>query len=191
MRFLGRSWEMSEAATTPEALFFERRRLIGLGAGALAAGLVGRAHPARAAAIDGMLPATANAAFHAAEPLTPEDAVVGYNNFYEFGFSKYVASASQKLKTSPWTITIDGLVEKPLTLDVDDLLKKVTLEERIYRHRCVEAWSMVVPWTGFPLADLVKLAAPKSDAKYLLMETFMDPKVAPYQSAPQDRKSVV
>lgn len=185
MRFGRRSWEISENEVTPEALFFDRRRLLGLGAGALAAGLVGRPGAARAAAIDAMLPAKANPAFGAGEALTAETAATGYNNFYEFGLSKNIQAASKKLKPAPWRITIDGLVEAPATLDVDDLLKKVTLEERIYRHRCVEAWSMVVPWTGFPLAELVKLARPKTEAKYLLMESFMDPSVAPYQKAPQ------
>lgn len=184
MRFSKRSWDLSEREATPEALFFDRRRLLGLGAGALAAGLVG-GRAARAAAVDGLLPAAKNAGFTTTDALTPERAFTGYNNFYEFGFSKYIQSASQKLKTSPWRIVIDGLVEKPLTLDLDDLLKKVTLEERICRHRCVEAWSMVVPWTGFPLAELVKLAAPKAEANYLQMESFLDPKLAPAQNAPQ------
>ena len=185
MRFGRRSWEIPEAEVTPETAFLARRRLLGFAAGGLAAGLVGLPRGAAAAAIDGMLPAKASTAYGPGETLTTETAATSYNNFYEFGFSKGIQAASKKLKTSPWTITIDGLVETPMTLDVDDLMKKVALEERIYRHRCVEAWSMVVPWTGFALADLVKLAKPKADAKYLLMESFMDPKVAPYQSAPQ------
>lgn len=185
MRFGRRSWEIPEAEVTPEAVFLERRRLLGFAAGGLAAGLVGLPRGARAAAIEGMLPARANPAFGPGDTPTAETAATSYNNFYEFGLSKNIVAASKKLPTMPWTITIDGLVEKPLTLDIDDLLKKVSLEERIYRHRCVEAWSMVVPWTGFPVAELVKLAAPKAEAKYLLMESFMNPKVAPYQSAPQ------
>ena len=185
MRFTKRSWDLSEREATPEAVFLDRRRLLGFGAGALAAGLIGRTGAARAAAIDGLLPAARSPAFALAEAATPEASFTGYNNFYEFGFSKSIQTASRKLKTSPWTITLDGLVEAPMTLDIDDLLKKVTLEERIYRHRCVEAWSMVVPWTGFPLAEIVRLARPKAEAKYLLMESFLDPKVAPAQRAPQ------
>jgi sulfoxide reductase catalytic subunit YedY len=176
---------LSENDVTPEAVFLERRRLLGFGAGALAAGLVGGAGRARAAAVDGLLPAAKNPAFALAEAPTPEKSVTGYNNFYEFGFSKYIQSDSQRLKTSPWRIVIDGLVEAPITLDLDDLLKKVTLEERIYRHRCVEAWSMVIPWTGFPLAEIVKLARPKAEAKFVQMESFLDPKVAPAQRGPQ------
>ncbi len=184
MRFGRRSWDLREAEATPEALFVERRRLLGLGAGVLAAGVIGRGASARAAAIDGLLPAKANMAF-VGDTLTSEGAATGYNNFYEFGLSKGIQAASKRLKTAPWRITVDGLVDASTTLDIDDLLKKVTLEERVYRHRCVEAWSMVVPWTGFPLADLVKLASPKAEAKYLVMQSFMDPSVAPYQNAPQ------
>ena len=89
----------------------------------------------------------------------------------------------RRCKIRPWTIKIDGLVEKPLTLDIDDLLKKMPLEERLYRHRCVEAWSMAVPWSGFPMAALVDLAKPLGSAKYVQMETFIDPEMAPGQKA--------
>jgi sulfoxide reductase catalytic subunit YedY len=180
-----RSWEIGEAETTPESAFFGRRRfLAGLG-GAAAAGAFGWAGPAGAGALDGRLPAPPNVRLSAAETLTPEGIATTYNNFYEFGFSKNIVAASKKLKTSPWRVVIDGLCDHPFEADVDDLLKKVSLEERIYRFRCVEAWSMVVPWTGFALSELVALAGPKPEAKYLRMETFLDPKVAPYQSAAQ------
>ena len=85
------------------------------------------------------------------------------------------------METSPWAVSIDGDVANPLTLDVEDLIKKVGLEERLYRHRCVEAWSMAVPWTGFPLRKLVALAEPKSSVRYVKMQTFMNAKVAPGQ----------
>ncbi|HEU0155769.1 MAG TPA: protein-methionine-sulfoxide reductase catalytic subunit MsrP, partial [Stellaceae bacterium] len=104
-----------------------------------------------------------------------------YNNFYEFGSEKEIADDAQALKIRPWTIKIDGLVEKPFTIGIDDLLKKVTLEERVYRHRCVEAWSLVVPWSGFPLSALVALAKPLGSAKYLRTETFLDTAEAPGQ----------
>lgn len=180
-----RGWEIPEREATPESVFLERRRLLaGLG-GALAAGALGIAGTARAGEIDARLPAAPNVRLSAPETLTPEAVATSYNNFYEFGFSKNIVAASKKLKTSPWRIVVDGLCEAPFEADVDDLLKKVSLEERVYRFRCVEAWSMVVPWTGFPLADLVALARPKAEAKYLRMETFLDPKVAPYQAAAQ------
>lgn len=112
---------------------------------------------------------------------TEEDKVTSYNNFYEFGTTKNIKRKAEKLSTSPWRITIDGLVTNSLELDYDDLLLKVKLEERIYRLRCVEAWSMLVPWIGFPLKALLKLAEPKSSAKYLVMKTFFDPEIAPIQ----------
>lgn len=111
----------------------------------------------------------------------PESVTGRYNNFYEFGTQKSVYTAVDGLKPRPWTVKIDGLCNKPQELDVDDLSRKVGLEERLYRHRCVEAWSMTIPWTGFPLAKLVALADPKPEAKFVRFETFLDPKVAPGQ----------
>ena len=112
---------------------------------------------------------------------TEEDKVTSHNNFYEFGTTKNIKRKAEKLSTSPWRITINGLVSNSLELDYDDLLLKVKLEERIYRLRCVEAWSILVPWIGFPLKALLKLAEPKSSAKYLVMKTFFDPEIAPIQ----------
>ena len=111
-------------------------------------------------------------------PITPEEINGNYNNFYEFGTAKNVAKAAQALKIRPWTVKIDGMVEKPFEIAIDDLIRKMPLEERLYRHRCVEAWSMTIPWTGFPLAKLVELAKPLSSAKYVEMQTFQD-KTAP------------
>jgi len=111
-----------------------------------------------------------------AETLTPETKVITHNNFYEFGAQKnQPAELSQGFKVDPWKLTISGEVEKPFTLDYDDLYAAFGLEERIYRLRCVEAWSMVIPWIGFSLADLVKKAKPTSKAKYLAFETLYDP----------------
>ena len=111
-----------------------------------------------------------------AETLTPETKVITHNNFYEFGAQKnQPAELSQGFKVDPWTLTISGEVEKPFTLDYDDIYAAFDLEERIYRLRCVEAWSMVIPWIGFSLADLVKKAKPTSKAKYLAFETLYDP----------------
>jgi sulfoxide reductase catalytic subunit YedY len=118
-------------------------------------------------------------------PLTPEDKVTGYNNFYEFGLDKADPAANAgSLKTDPWTLTINGEVAKPLTLDHDALTTRFPLEERIYRMRCVEAWSMVVPWIGFPLHKLLALVEPTSQAKYVAFKTIFTPDQMPGQ---QDR----
>ena len=129
----------------------------------------------------GLYPAKRNERYTLDRPLTDEKLATTYNNFYEFGSQKTIAEDAQELPIRPWSVSIDGMVEKPLTLDIDDLLKRVTLEERLYRHRCVEAWSMAVPWTGFPLKALVDMAQPLGSAKYLQMQTFQNPKVAPGQ----------
>ena len=115
--------------------------------------------------------------------LTPEDVNASYNNFYEFGSHKRIARAAQALPIRPWEITLDGLVEEEKVVGIDDLLDTMPLEERLYRHRCVEAWSMTIPWSGFAMRELVKLAKPLSSAKYVRMETFMNPEVAPGQRA--------
>jgi sulfoxide reductase catalytic subunit YedY len=184
-----RGWELPDKAATSEAVFRDRRRLLkGLAAGpifatGLAAGL-GRLAPARAADADpsaGVYPAKRNARYVLDRPLTDEKYPTTYNNFYEFGMEKTVWEDAQALKVRPWTIKIDGMVEKPITLGFDDLLKKMTIEERLYRHRCVEGWSFTVPWSGFPMAALVDFARPLGSASYLRMETFMDPGVAPGQ----------
>src|SRR4029077_13467524 len=96
-----------------------------------------------------------------------------------FGSHKRIADAAQALPIRPWTVAIDGMVEQPLTLDFDALLARMPREERLYRHRCVEAWSMAVPWSGFPMKSLVELAKPLGSAKYVEMLTFSDAKFAP------------
>lgn len=114
--------------------------------------------------------------------LTPEDKVTGYNNFYEFGLDKADPAANAgSMKTNPWTLKIDGEVAKPLMLDYDALITRFPLEERIYRMRCVEAWSMVIPWTGFPLHKLLSLVEPTSNAKYVAFQTLYAPDEMPGQ----------
>lgn len=114
--------------------------------------------------------------------LTPEDKVTGYNNFYEFGLDKADPAANAgSMKTNPWTLKIDGEVAKPLTFDYDALTTRFPLEERIYRMRCVEAWSMVIPWTGFPLHKLLSLVEPTSNAKYVAFQTLYAPDEMPGQ----------
>lgn len=166
-----RGWEIAESKVTPESVFLGRRALLGASAG-IVAGLAS----SRRAAAQG---APRNPAYDPSRELTAERDATTYNNFYEFGTDKSIYRAAQRLPVSPWTIKVDGMVEKPGTLDLQDLLKQVQLEERIYRHRCVEAWAMTVPWTGFPLKDLVRIAAPLSSAKYVEFETLADKKTMP------------
>jgi sulfoxide reductase catalytic subunit YedY len=120
----------------------------------------------------------------AGRPITPEEVNTTYNNFYEFGTSKRISQAAQALKIRPWEIAFEGEVEKPFKLGFDEMLKQVQLEERVYRHRCVEAWSMTVPWSGFTVKQLVALAKPTSNAKFVKFETFYDPDIAPGQKPP-------
>jgi sulfoxide reductase catalytic subunit YedY len=131
-----------------------------------------------------LYPAKHNEKYVLDRPVTDEKINSHYNNFYEFNSSKEVSAQAEKLETRPWVIKIDGMVEKPFELDIDDLIRKMTLEERGYRHRCVEAWSMAIAWTGFPLAKLVDLARPLGSVKYVRMESFMKPNEAPGQRQP-------
>jgi len=179
-----RGGELPESRATNETAFWNRRRLIqGIAAGPILASGIG-ALPALAADADpsaGLYPAKRAERYTLDRPVTDEKYSTTYNNFYEFGTDKGIWREAQALKIRPWTIKLDGMVEKRQTLDFDDLLKKVSLEERLYRHRCVEAWSMAVPWTGFPMRALLDIARPLGSAKYVKMETFMDPVVAPEQ----------
>lgn len=200
-----RSWELPESEATPEPVWQARRRIVqalGIGAGTLGISAGG----ARAGVLDSLLrsgaqgtedavivpevpwsdqfPAERNDAYQLDRSLTPEAVNASYNNFYEFGSHKSIWEEAQALPVSPWQITIDGMVARKKTIDVDELIRRMPLEERLYRLRCVEAWSMTVPWTGFPLAELVKFAEPDSNARYLRMETFMNPEVASGQTQP-------
>ena len=176
-----RGWEIPETEATPEAVFLNRRSLMAGGLGLAGASLVGaQAHAAADPTAD-LYPAKRNEIFKLDREITPERFSADYNNYYEFGGSKSVAAAAEKLKIRPWTVKIDGLVEKPLELAIDDIIRKMPLEERLYRLRCVEAWSMAVPWTGFPVSKLVELAKPTSGAKYMVMQTFKDASQAPGQ----------
>src|SRR5262245_8746664 len=177
-----RGWEIPERLATPEHLVFNRRAfLAGSGAGALALS-PGFARAQRIADLPdptaNLYPVKRNDKSTLDRPITDEKTNHSYNNFYEFGSSKTIAKAAQALKLRPWTIKIDGMVEKPQEIGIDDLLRKMPLEERLYRHRCVEAWSMAIAWSGFPFAKLVELAKPLSSAKYVRMETFLDPSSA-------------
>ncbi|MEP3277634.1 MAG: protein-methionine-sulfoxide reductase catalytic subunit MsrP [Stappiaceae bacterium] len=174
-----KSWEIPENQATPESIFFNRRQfLVSTGMTIGAAAIPAGAFAAEGDPTADLYPATRNEAYVLDRDVTPEEISSTYNNFYEFGSHKRISDRAQALKLRPWQVKIDGLVEKEQTLDIDTLIRKMSLEERLYRHRCVEAWSMAVPWTGFALSELVALAKPTSDAKYLRFETFNDPDVA-------------
>ena len=174
-------WEIREGEATPEAAFLNRRALMAGGLGLAGAALVEAPAFAAGDPTADLYPAKRNETYKLDRALTDEKYSGDYNNYYEFGTSKSITSNAQALKTRPWSVKIDGLVEKPMEVAIDDLIRKMPIEERLYRHRCVEAWSMSVPWTGFPLKALVALAKPTSDAKYIVMQTFMDRSVAPGQ----------
>jgi sulfoxide reductase catalytic subunit YedY len=177
-----RGWEIPERLATPESVYLNRRQVLAAsGFGLAAAALPSLAFAQNDPTAD-LYPAPRNSKYTIERPVTPESINTNYNNFYEFGTHKNIASAAEALPIRPWEVRIDGLVEKEQTFQIDELIRKMPLEERLYRHRCVEAWSMTVPWTGFPLADLVKLAAPLGDATYLRMETFMLPDIATGQN---------
>ncbi|MBV8391685.1 MAG: protein-methionine-sulfoxide reductase catalytic subunit MsrP [Alphaproteobacteria bacterium] len=174
-------WELPERLVTAESAWLGRRALLagmGLGAAALAA-------PGLALADDaGPYPAKRNDKFGAPQPITDEKLATTYNNYYEFGTDKSIWRAAQKLEIKPWTIKVDGMVDKPFEIGFEDLLAKMPLEEHIYRHRCVETWSMIVPWSGFAMKSLVELCKPTSAAKYVVMKTLQKPSVMTGQADP-------
>ncbi len=164
-----------DSQTTDESIYVNRRKLI-------KAGIIGSASLLASNSMALSLPkATENSEFLIDE-LTSEKDATTYNNFYEFGLSKSDPVENAKdFKTEPWTVEVDGLCENKGTFDLEKLISNFSLEERIYRMRCVEAWSMVIPWTGFKLADLIKYCKPLSSAKYVYFETLYDPKQMPGQ----------
>jgi methionine sulfoxide reductase catalytic subunit len=176
-----RRWDMKESAIAPENVYLNRRSLLAAaGFGGMAALLPPLAAQAQEADPSASLyPLKRNEKFTFGDrSVTPEEINSNYNNFYEFGSSKRVADAAQALKIRPWVLSIDGMVEAKMEIGIDDLLKKMPLEERAYRHRCVEAWSMAIHWGGFPLKALVDLAKPLSSAKYVVFQSFNDPEIA-------------
>jgi len=157
---------------TPLAIYKRRREFLQVSTGLTIAGLLPEAQAK-------LGPGKASV-FSTTEPLTSLKNVTSYNNFYEFGTSKEdPAEYAHTLRTQPWTVTIEGLVKKPRTLGIEDILKLAPLEERIYRMRCVEGWSMVIPWLGFPLASLLKQVEPLGSAKYVEFITALQPDTMP------------
>ncbi|MEY3951887.1 MAG: protein-methionine-sulfoxide reductase catalytic subunit MsrP [Pseudomonadota bacterium] len=191
---LRRLWGTSlSSEVTPQSTWQASRRRLLKGVPAIAGGLSGLGVSAplsvQASALvpkDTKALAAKKSAYVLMEPLTPIEDVAGYNNFYEFGTDKAdpARRAPGRLKTSPWTVQVSGLVQKPFTLDLDDLMKLAPLEERVYRLRCVEGWSMVIPWIGYSLSHLIQRAKPLGSAKFLSFVTLADPAMMPGLSAP-------
>ena len=205
-----RGWELPEQAATPEHIFHDRRRLLKAAAAGpillavpgILAGcdeapdraaqatqntqIAGAGTSDAAAAADPsakLYPVARNLRYRLDREITPAELATTYNNYYEFGSSKTIWKKAQALPIRPWMVKIAGMVEKPFEIGIDELLDKMPLEERLYRLRCVEAWAMAVPWSGFPLKSLVELARPLSSAKYIKMVTFHDPEIARGQKA--------
>jgi|SRR5579871_198043 len=173
-----RSPDIRRSEITPKHLYLSRRSFLA------ALPMTGAALAAGAAPPDNKLSGIAKSPFSTTEKVTPYNDVTHYNNYYEFGTSKdQPASLAQKLKTSPWTVKVEGAVNKPQVFDIDAIMKMAPLEERIYRHRCVEAWSIVVPWIGFPLNALIKKVEPTEKAKFVAFQTVLDQRVMLSESA--------
>ena len=164
--------DLRYSQVTPREEYLNRRRFLAAGTAAAGALLLPRAAHAGA-----KLNNVTKSPFSTSEKLTSLQDITHYNNFYELGTDKEDPSKNaNKLKTSPWTMKVEGLVDKPLTFDQDSIMKIAPLEERIYRHRCVERWSMVIPWIGFPLSAVLKQASPTAKAKYVAFESLYDSK---------------
>ena len=191
---MNESNKISPREITPPALYFNRRNFIRSGilvASAMATGAIYRrlnhvsTTTVKTAQIEGVAKATnaaADSGFAVNEPETSFEDITHYNNFYEFSTDKQaVADTSKNFKTEGWQVTVGGLVNKPRVFGLEEILKIAPPEERIYRMRCVEGWSMVVPWAGYSLSKLLKVVEPTSDAKYVAFETLLDPKRMPGQ----------
>ncbi|MCH7959483.1 MAG: protein-methionine-sulfoxide reductase catalytic subunit MsrP [Candidatus Hydrogenedentes bacterium] len=189
------SWHLPDGAATPESVYLDRRSFLrSAGAAGLIAAGVACSPSSRSAASpnsrsafaavveEDLLDFDLNPAYRdAGRPLSNEALVTSYNNFYEFGFQKHEpAMNARDFKLDPYTLTIEGLVDEPIKLDIDDIVK-MGLEERVYRFRCVEAWAMTVPWVGVPLHKVLDAAGVTSDAKFVAFQSFYDPEQAPGQ----------
>jgi methionine sulfoxide reductase catalytic subunit len=184
-------WNISESNITSEEIYLNRRKFIEN------VGKLGSAILASSALSDFLIPTEVlaeNSTFSRVtrrnknNPVDLQDKVTSeiltsrYNNFYEFGTNKAaIPFLAKKLQVRPWTIKVEGLVHKPKTLDVDKIIQAMALEQRVYRLRCVETWSAIIPWSGFPLRELIKLSNPLSTARYIKFKTFIDPNIAPGQ----------
>src|SRR6267142_7119074 len=182
--------DIPSSEITPRSLYLNRRKFLAGAAlaGAAAAAGVGLreiASPSSVAQANTKIDGLQKSPLSTNEAITPYKDVTNYNNYYEFSTDKYEpAGLAKNFRTRPWTVTIDGHVKKKQVLDVDTILKMAAPEERIYRHRCVEGWSIVVPWVGFSLSELIKRAEPLGKAKFVEFTTLLDPKQMPGQRVP-------
>jgi len=182
--------DIATSEITPKSAWLNRRNFITGAAVAGAAAVAGFAlrelgSPSVVSGANTKIDGLHKSPFSTTEPQTPYKDVTNYNNFYEFSTDKYEpAGLAKDFKTRPWTVTINGLVKKKQQLDVDAIIKMAAPEERIYRHRCVEGWSIVVPWVGFSLSELIKRAEPLGSAKFVEFTTLLDPKQMPGQRVP-------
>jgi sulfoxide reductase catalytic subunit YedY len=189
-------WFISENEATPESVFMNRRRFVqklglaGIGAMTLISGCTSATEKREAVQQNlqqanlTTISATRNPDFILDRPLTEEYIAATYNNFYEFSGGKEVWRYVDGFQTSPWTVEVSGLVAKPQKIAIEDLIRKMPIEERLYRHRCVETWAMAVPWIGFPMKALIDLVEPKPQAKFVKMTTFFRPKEVQRQDLP-------
>jgi len=181
-------WEIKETAVTPEFAYRDRREflkrmgIVTLGAAAWTAfpNLLGVARALAQTENSSPLQKFIQKGQGVGKTsITPESLVGRYNNFYEFGVQKdSIWRLTEAMETEDWTLSVGGLVDKPQVLDVEKLVRRMTLEDRIYRLRCVETWSAIIPWRGFPLRDLIRLLSPKSSARYVKLKTFLNPNIA-------------
>jgi sulfoxide reductase catalytic subunit YedY len=182
---MARSHEVSSTVErpTPLRLYLRRREFLALGAGSVVgAAALGRAGLARAESEPPLLPGVKKGPFGTDEKPTPYQDVTHYNNYYEFGTGKEDPAANAgSFRTRPWSLSFEGEIRNPQTVAIDDLMSWFPLEERVYRMRCVEAWSMVIPWVGFPLADLVRRLDPTPKARYVAFTSVLDPSQMPGQ----------
>ena len=184
-----RSWEVRSTEITDLKLYRQRRRFMqgafAAGAGMLLAGAGCKAEESPAAGAAAKFSGLGKSKYSTDEKPTPFDSITHYNNFYELGTDKRDPSENASaLKPKPWSVAVEGACAKPASYQLEDFIKPYSLEERIYRLRCVEAWSMVIPWVGFPLAEVLKRSQPTAKAKYVAFETLYDPKMLPGQSLP-------
>jgi methionine sulfoxide reductase catalytic subunit len=191
-----KDWKISDNLATPESAYMRRREFL-KGTALTTAATVGVLYGCGPSTPPNVLPevkwneldksiypAKRNPAYKLDRPITAEKVAATYNNFYEFGTDKIdPVHYAQKLNTRPWTVQVGGLVNKPTTFDLDDLLKIMPMEERVLRLRCVEAWAMAVPWAGFTFSELLKQVEPKPEATHVRLETFYEPFTAQGQLA--------
>lgn len=180
-----KAWEVPEALAAPEEIYVNRRKFLA-SLGMTAVGVAGISSK-RVWATGNLYPAKRNPAYQLDRAITEEDDATHYNNFAEFDERKEVWRHVDRFQTAPWTINVSGLVSQPQTLDLAKVLRQFPLEERLYRMRCVEGWSIAVPWTGFPFKALINMVQPTADARFARLVSFLRPGEAPGQKAhPQE-----